>query len=127
LSNYTLTNLINNKSHKVSKNKFNILPYILIHRGRNFKDGDTGENHYAIAIVQADGNWDLEMNINNGDAGDVFPGKYGVTELSTEIKSNPNTLSYYNWGINNKGITGLTIENIVEEVDGNVTFDIFFK
>ncbi|WBW96884.1 M6 family metalloprotease domain-containing protein [Oceanirhabdus sp. W0125-5] len=95
-------------------------------RGRNYRDKDTGENHYAIAVVQADGNWDMEKGINDGDCGDVFPGKYGITELNSNIKSNPNTLSYYRWDVNKKGITGLIIENIVEE-NGVVTFDIFFE
>lgn len=96
-------------------------------RGKNYTDKETGENHYAISIVQADGKYDLEKGYNDGDAGDVFPGKYGVNKLKPEIKSNPNTISYYKWGNDSRGVTGLNIENIIEEANGNVTFDIFFS
>jgi immune inhibitor A len=35
------------------------------------------ETHYRIALVQADGDKDLEGNVNRGDAGDPFPGSTG--------------------------------------------------
>jgi immune inhibitor A len=34
--------------------------------------------HYRVAVEQADGECDLEMNYNNGDAGDPFPGSGGT-------------------------------------------------
>lgn len=96
-------------------------------RGKNFTDKETGENHYAISVVQADGKYDLEKGYNDGDAGDVFPGKYGVTELKADVKSSPNTISYYKWGNDSRSTTGLNIESIIENEDGSVTFDIFFQ
>ncbi|MBL0385325.1 M6 family metalloprotease domain-containing protein [Tumebacillus sp. ITR2] len=42
---------------------------------------DTNEWHYGVGIVQADGRFDLENNMNAGDAGDVFPGTSGKTTL----------------------------------------------
>ena len=36
--------------------------------------GSCKSRHYRVALVQADGGWDLERNRNRGDGGDVFPG-----------------------------------------------------
>jgi immune inhibitor A len=35
---------------------------------------NTNENHYKVALMQADGLRDMELNHNRGDAGDSFPG-----------------------------------------------------
>lgn len=94
------------------------------YRGRNYKDPETGENHYGISLVQADGNWDMEKGINDADAGDLYGGKY--TNLSPSIKSNPSTISYTRWGKNSRNYTGITIENIVENQDGTVTATVYF-
>jgi immune inhibitor A len=32
------------------------------------------QHHYGVAVVQADGQWQLERNLGRGDAGDPFPG-----------------------------------------------------
>lgn len=102
-------------------------------RGKNYQDSGTGENHYGIAVVQADGKWDMEKDnyingwgYNDGDSGDPFPGTARVTKLSPEIKSNPNTLSYYMWGTDSRSYTGITIDNIAEE-NGIITADVYFK
>jgi hypothetical protein len=95
-------------------------------RGNGYHDAETGESHYGIAVVQADGRWDMERYVNDGDSSDPFPGTKDVTCLSSDIKSDPNTISYYRWGTDNRGYTGITIENIVE-VDGIITCDVSFK
>lgn len=94
-------------------------------RGKNYKDSQTGENHYGIAVVQADGNWDMEKYVNDGDSGDVFPGTTNTIKLNANIKSNPNTVSYYKWGADSRGYTGITIDNIIEK-DGVVTAEVYF-
>jgi len=95
-------------------------------RGKNYKDPGTGENHYGIQVVQADGKWDMEKYANDGDSSDPFPGTKGVTSLSADIKLNPNTASYYKWGTDSRGYTGITLEKIEEE-DGIITCDVSFE
>jgi hypothetical protein len=68
----------------------------------------------------------MEQYVNDGDSADPFPGTAGVTKLNADIKSNPNTLSYYIWGTDNRSYTGITIENIIENADGTVTCDVYF-
>jgi len=36
--------------------------------------GRDPSSHYKVALEQADGRWDLEHNVNRGDAGDPWPG-----------------------------------------------------
>jgi len=36
-------------------------------------------SHYKVALEQADGLWDLDKNVNRGDAGDLYPGTTGNT------------------------------------------------
>jgi immune inhibitor A len=46
------------------------------------RQGDnTNPLAYRVGLVQADGRRDLELNKNEGDAGDVFPGSRGVTKV----------------------------------------------
>ncbi|TKJ42554.1 hypothetical protein CEE37_02370 [candidate division LCP-89 bacterium B3_LCP] len=54
--------------------------------------GYTNSGHYKVAIEQADGDWDLEKNINSGDAGDPWPGNTGATDFD-EI-STPDSKDY---------------------------------
>jgi immune inhibitor A len=56
--------------------------------------GNTDENHYKVALMQADGNRDLELDHNRGDAGDPFPGAAGKT--SFDGSSTPSSRSYAN-------------------------------
>ncbi len=54
-------------------------------------------NHYKVALLQADGNYDLERGNNRGDGGDVYHGG-GVSQISANTV--PNTNSYQD-GTNN--------------------------
>ena len=56
--------------------------------------GNTDENHYKVALMQADDLRDLELNHNRGDAGDCYPG----SALNTAFNgtSSPNSKSYAN-------------------------------
>lgn len=54
--------------------------------------GNTDENHYKVALVQADNKRDLEHNSNRGDAGDPFPGSANNTAFNNT--SSPNSKSY---------------------------------
>ena len=46
---------------------------------------------YKVALVQADGRRDLEMNRNQGEAGDLFPGSRKVTSLGSTSGTHPHT------------------------------------
>ena len=54
--------------------------------------GNTDENHYKVALVQADGQRNLEHKQNRGDAGDPYPGTSGNTAFSHS--TTPNSDSY---------------------------------
>jgi immune inhibitor A len=53
---------------------------------------NTNESHYKVALIQADGNRNLELNNNRGDGGDPYPGSSGNT--SFHKTSTPNSKSY---------------------------------
>jgi len=44
--------------------------------------GYTTHGHYLVALEQADGDWDLEQNVNGGDSGDPYPGVASNTEFA---------------------------------------------
>jgi len=91
----------------------------------NFLDPSTGEHHYGISLIQADGKYDMEKYVNDGDSGDLFPGKKNVTSLSSKYNSPINTTSLYKWSTSNTE-TGIAIQNIKENADGTVTCEVVF-
>jgi hypothetical protein len=87
---------------------------------------NTGETHYAISIIQADGKYELESNLSGGNATDVFPGRLGITSIGAKGNISPNTTSIYKW--DTKGTySGISIDNIVENQDGTITLDVNFN
>ncbi|MFH1219594.1 MAG: M6 family metalloprotease domain-containing protein [Candidatus Eisenbacteria bacterium] len=68
----------------------------------------SGSPHYRVAVEQADGECDLESNVNQGDAGDPYPGSGGTYNPNTRLNliSTPDSKSYAN------AATGVSIYNI---------------
>jgi M6 family metalloprotease-like protein len=60
-------------------------------------------NHYRCALLQADGKYDLEQEVNNGDAGDYWV--QGMTLGPGNGQTYPNTDSYQNGNVQATGIT----------------------
>jgi immune inhibitor A len=50
------------------------------------------ENHPKVALLQADGNRDLESAVNRGDDGDPYPGS--SSNMTIDANSNPNSHLY---------------------------------
>ncbi len=56
-----------------------------------YPPSDCSTQHYKVALVQADGQWDLEKNNNNGDTGDIYPGS-SVNTVFDDFSSPPSDL-----------------------------------
>ena len=54
--------------------------------------GNTNEAHYKVALVQADGKRDMELDHNRGDGGDPYPGSSNNTAFTGS--STPNSKAY---------------------------------
>ena len=65
---------------------------LLLYHVDEAQSGNTDENHYKVALMQADGRRDMELNHSRGDAGDPYPGSSGNTSFTNT--STPNSKSY---------------------------------
>ncbi len=73
------------------------------------------ETHYKVALLQADGNKNLENADNRGDGGDPYPGTSNKRTISSA--TNPNTNSYTN------GATSTVISSISDSAS-TMTFNL---
>jgi M6 family metalloprotease-like protein len=97
-------------------------------RSLGWKKAWTGETHYGISLMQADGRWELEHGAAAGtfpSSGDLYPGHWGITRFDSY--SDPNSSNYYFWnGSDSKyGFSGVTVVNI-QEKNGDITADFSF-
>ena len=79
-------------------------------RGRSWPENG---KHYRVALLQADGEYDLERDANRGDSGDVFHGG-AVNSIGPGPDTYPNTDSYKGGRITQ---TGHTITDISASAD----------
>jgi immune inhibitor A len=81
--------------------------------------------HYGLSVLQADGKYDMERNLNRGDSGDFF--KTG--SKLTPNTANVHTGSYYFW----KGYgatpadSGIHVTDIKENADGSITAKFYYS
>jgi M6 family metalloprotease-like protein len=83
-------------------------------RSEGWRRAANGETHYGISIIQADGLWDLEHGLITRFTRDLYPGSLGRTSFGNF--TSPNSSAYYFWaGSAPKfGLSGVTVEDIVE-------------
>lgn len=81
-------------------------------------DSNSNEQHYKVALMQADGRKQLETGSNSGDAADTWPGAKKKKTFSGSSK--PNSKSYGNIK------TDVAIKNIKMK-SGIITADMFVK
>jgi hypothetical protein len=67
------------------------------------EDWPQNGNHFAVSVVQADGNYDIERAINDGDGGDLY--LEGMSLGPGDGSTYPNTDSYQGGSITSTGIT----------------------
>lgn len=94
-------------------------------RSEGWRKAWTGESHYAISLMQADGLWALEHGWSGGFAANLYPGPLGVTEFGNF--THPNSSSYYFWAGSAPrfGYSGIHVSNI-EEAHSVITAQVGF-
>jgi len=68
--------------------------------------GHTANGNYLVALEQADGNWDLEQNVNSGDNGDPWPGITAHTDFAGNSTPNSQSYAYENTHVGVENISG---------------------
>lgn len=91
---------------------------LLIYHIDDSMEDNSNEQHYKVALLQADGRQHLEKGTNTGDAGDVWPGTSRKKTFSRSSK--PNSKSY--GGVDTK----VAIKNIKFSA-GKITTDLYVK
>ncbi len=66
--------------------------------------GQPNDNHYLVALEQADGLYELEHRYDRGDASDPFPGTFDITTF--DASTTPSSNSYAD------SVSGVKIDNI---------------
>ena len=78
--------------------------------------------HYQVALLAADGNFDLEKGTNEGDSGDLWHFGSELKELRSGSASHPNTDSYQYGSVKPTGVRlygfGFSGESMTFRVDG---------
>ena len=104
-------------------------PGLIITRCDDSLSNNNNQSHYMVGVLQADGLWDLDNDVDRGDAGDPFPGSTNNRELNGS--TNPSTDSYYNgdtdvsiYDIGNSGATMTFSVGIGSMPSGNLTVTI---
>jgi immune inhibitor A len=67
--------------------------------------GQPGANHYEVALVQADGLYEMEHNTDVGDAADPFPGTGSVVTFNDATSPSANS---YAGGMTNVQVTNIS-------------------
>lgn len=85
----------------------------------------TKVTHYGLSVLQADGKYDLEKNVNRGDAADFFKTGDEITPVSSNVHSG----SYYFWKGQNAtpADSGIHVTDIVENEDGSISAKFFYN
>lgn len=88
--------------------------------GSNDVNSDT--SHYGVGVVQADAKRQLELKVNRGDAGDVFPGTSNNRAFTPTSKPASKLHAFDNFG--NPKSSNIIITGITQRTDSVITFDL---
>lgn len=84
----------------------------------------TNGKHYRVALLQADGKYDLEKGNGRGDGGDVWHSGASIgPSTNASTGPHPNTDAYQNGNIVSTGISISQISSPGEEMSFYLTFD----